>query len=92
MSASDSVGILVNTGSELEPSRSTPLSIVCHSSDGEDVPLVPEVAFDTNLDSPGINRESQPLLGGLEISYNSFPGKIFGDTYRNSNIVSLAHS
>lgn len=75
MSASESVGILVNTSSELEPSRSTPLSIVCHSSDGEDVPLVPEVAFDTNLDSPGINRESQPLLGGLEISYNSFPGK-----------------
>ncbi|XP_060517840.1 phosphatidylinositol 4-kinase type 2-alpha isoform X2 [Cylas formicarius] len=42
-------------------------------SESEDVPLVPEVTFDTNLDSPGLNRESQPLLGGLDVSYNQFP-------------------
>lgn len=75
MSASEALGILVNTAAVHEPpSRPAPLSVVCHSSDGEDVPLVPEVAFDGNLDSPGINRESQPLLGGIEVSYNHFPG------------------
>lgn len=54
------------------------LSVGCHCSDSstEDVRLVPEVVFQTKLDSPGINRESQPLLGGFDISYNQFPGKI----------------
>ncbi|XP_066143600.1 phosphatidylinositol 4-kinase type 2-beta [Euwallacea fornicatus] len=89
MSASEKVGILVNTGPELDRTpHPTPLSVVvCHSSDGEDVPLVPEVAFDTNLDSPGINRESQPLLGGLEVSYNQFP-----DDAEFSELVSQAEA
>lgn len=72
MSASETVPILVNSGSENEAHSA--LSIVC--SDGEDVPLVPEVIFEPALDSPGINRESQPLLGGLDVSYNQFPGII----------------
>lgn len=72
MSANATVHILINTsGSENEAPSA--LSIVC--SDGEDVPLVPEVIFESALDSPGINRESQPLLGGLDVSYNQFPGK-----------------
>lgn len=71
MSANETVPILINTsGSENEAHGA--LSIVC--SDGEDVPLVPEVVFESALDSPGINRESQPLLGGLDVSYNQFPG------------------
>lgn len=71
MSANETVPILINTsGSENEAHSA--LSIVC--SDGEDVPLVPEVVFESALDSPGINRESQPLLGGLDVSYNQFPG------------------
>ncbi|KAJ8934647.1 hypothetical protein NQ314_013246 [Rhamnusium bicolor] len=70
MSASETIPILVNTsGSENEAHGA--LSIVC--SDGEDVPLVPEVVFESALDSPGLNRESQPLLGGLDVSYNQFP-------------------
>lgn len=52
------------------------LSVGCHCSDSstEDVRLIPEVSFQTKLDSPGLNRESQPLLGGLDVSYNHFPG------------------
>lgn len=55
------------------------LSVGCHCSDSstEDVRLVPEVVFQTKLDSPGVNRESQPLLGGFDISYNQFPGLKF---------------
>lgn len=71
MSASETIPILVNTSGSENESRGA-LSIVC--SDGEDVPLVPEVAFEPALDSPGVNRESQPLLGGLDVSYNQFPG------------------
>ncbi|CAG9853751.1 unnamed protein product [Phyllotreta striolata] len=66
----ETVPILINTsGSEGEAHGA--LCIVC--SDSEDVPLVPEVVFDSTLDSPGFNRESQPLLGGLDVSYNQFP-------------------
>ncbi|XP_019867131.2 phosphatidylinositol 4-kinase type 2-alpha [Aethina tumida] len=71
MSASETVPILVNT-SVTENEVHSALS-VASCSDGEDVPLVPEVAFESALDSPGINRESQPLLGGLDVSYNQFP-------------------
>ncbi|XP_060517839.1 phosphatidylinositol 4-kinase type 2-alpha isoform X1 [Cylas formicarius] len=67
MSASESTAILVNTGVNESHGALT----IC--SESEDVPLVPEVTFDTNLDSPGLNRESQPLLGGLDVSYNQFP-------------------
>lgn len=71
MSANETVPIFINTsGSENEAHSA--LLIVC--SDAEDVPLVPEVAFESALDSPGINRESEPLLGGLDVSYNQFPG------------------
>lgn len=51
--------------------------VVSLSSSAEDICLVPEVGFEGNLDSPGVNRESQPLLGGrgdLEVSFNHFPG------------------
>ncbi|XP_065162864.1 phosphatidylinositol 4-kinase type 2-alpha isoform X2 [Atheta coriaria] len=42
--------------------------------------LIPEVVFSSVLDSPGINRESQPLLGPAEVSYNHFPDDpIFND-------------
>lgn len=74
MSASETVPILVNT-SVTENEVHSALS-VASCSDSEDVPLVPEVAFESALDSPGINRESQPLLGGLDVSYNQFPGKL----------------
>lgn len=72
MSANETVPILINTSGSENEARGA-LSLVC--SDGEDVPLVPEVVFESALDSPGINRESQPLLGGLDVSYNQFPGK-----------------
>lgn len=71
MSANETVPILINTGGSENEAHGA-LSIAC--SDGEDVPLVPEVVFESALDSPGINRESQPLLGGLDVSYNQFPG------------------
>lgn len=55
-------------------------------ANGEPLPLVPEVDFapnssadpQTTIDSPGIDRESQPLLGRLELdeTYNRFPGTI----------------
>ncbi|KOB73702.1 Phosphatidylinositol 4-kinase type-ii [Operophtera brumata] len=50
--------------------------VVSLSSSSEEICLVPEVGFEGNLDSPGVNRESQPLLGGrgdFEVSYNHFP-------------------
>lgn len=74
MSASETVPILVNT-SVSDNEAHCALSIVC--SDGEDVPLVPEIVFESALDSPGVNRESQPLLGGLDVSYNQFPGEAY---------------
>lgn len=65
-----------NSVSDNNSDVSCALSVGCHCSDSstEDVRLVPEVVFQTKLDSPAINRESQPLLGGFDISYNQFPG------------------
>lgn len=81
----ETVPILINTSSSDGETHGA-LSVVC--SDGEDVPLVPEVVFDSTLDSPGFNRESQPLLGGLDVSYNQFPGqnyyKSFIDIFINT--------
>lgn len=71
MSASETTPILINTAAENDVQSAL---TVCSDSSAEDVPLVPEVAFELALDSPGINRESQPLLGGLDVSYNQFPG------------------
>lgn len=51
--------------------------VVSLSSSSEEICLVPEVGFEGNVDSPGVNRESQPLLGGrgdFEVSFNHFPG------------------
>lgn len=51
--------------------------VVSLSSSSEEICLVPEVEFEGNVDSPGVNRESQPLLGGrgdFEVSFNHFPG------------------
>ncbi|CAH2054183.1 unnamed protein product, partial [Iphiclides podalirius] len=50
--------------------------VVSLSSSAEDICLVPEVGFEGNVDSPGLNRESQPLLSGrgdFEVSFNHFP-------------------
>lgn len=47
------------------------------SSSAEEICLVPEIGFEGAVDSPGLNRESQPLLGGrgdYEESFNNFPG------------------
>lgn len=52
--------------------------VISLSSSSEEICLVPEVGFEGNVDSPGVNRESQPLLGGrgdFEVSFNSFPGE-----------------
>lgn len=62
------------TGTSIENEAICALSVTCSDSSAEDVHLVPEVVFDSTLDSPGVNRESQPLLGGLDVSYNQFPG------------------
>ncbi|KAF2902514.1 hypothetical protein ILUMI_03676 [Ignelater luminosus] len=74
MSAGEAVPILVSTNSD---DRVLVHSVLGQSlasdSSAEDISLVPEVAFEPTLDSPGINRESQPLLGGLDVSYNQFP-------------------
>lgn len=71
MSANETVPILVSKINVSENEGHSALS-----GDTRDVilPLVPEVAFESALDSPGLNRESQPLLGGLDVSYNQFPG------------------
>lgn len=71
MSANETA-TLVNTCCENEVHGA--LSITGSDISAEDIPLVPEVIFDNTLDSPGLSRESQPLLGGLDVSYNSFPG------------------
>lgn len=85
MSANETVPILVNTSvvataTTAVESNEVALSITttcCSDSSAEDVRLVPEVVFDSALDSPAVNRESQPLLGGLDVSYNQFPGKYY---------------
>lgn len=63
----------------------TPQNPVPASNDTSEV--VPDVEFVTNpstdqpiaIDSPGIDRESQPLLGRLEldVTFNRFPGSSF---------------
>lgn len=75
MSASETAPILVNTNVD-ENEVNCALSVTCSDSSTEDVRLVPEVIFDPALDSPAVNRESQPLLGGLDVSYNQFPGTL----------------
>lgn len=50
--------------------------VISLSSSAEEIRLVPEIGFEGTVDSPGLSRESQPLLGGrgdYEDSYNSFP-------------------
>lgn len=74
MSANETVPILVST-SVGDTEVNCALSVTCSESSAEDIHLVPEVVFDSALDSPAVNRESQPLLGGLDVSYNQFPGK-----------------
>lgn len=52
--------------------------VVSLSSSAEEIYLVPEIGFEGNVDSPGLSRESQPLLGSrsdFEVSCNHFPGK-----------------
>ncbi|KAL4721686.1 hypothetical protein ACJJTC_004610 [Scirpophaga incertulas] len=50
--------------------------VVSLSGSSEEICLVPEIGFEGNVDSLGVNRESQPLLGGrgdFEVSFNQFP-------------------
>lgn len=75
MSACETAPILGNTSS-VENEVNCALSINCSDSSTEDIRSVPEVIFEPALDSPAVNRESQPLLGGLDVSYNHFPGKL----------------
>ncbi|KAK4880102.1 hypothetical protein RN001_008248 [Aquatica leii] len=74
MSAGETVPILVSTNLD---DRVLVHSVLNQSltsdSSAEDISLVPDIIFEPTLDSPGINRESQPLLGGIEVSYNQFP-------------------
>lgn len=51
-------------------------SVVSLSSSTEEICLVPDVDFEGTVDSSGVNREAQPLLGGrgdLDIAFNQFP-------------------
>lgn len=70
MSASEIVPILVNA-SVGETDLNCALSV--SESSTEDIHL-PDIAFEPALDSPRLNRESQPLLGGLDVSFNHFQG------------------
>lgn len=75
MSASEIVPILVSTATSVgEADSNCALSVVSESST-EDIHL-PDIAFEPTLDSPGLNRESQPLLGGLDVSFNHFQGAL----------------
>lgn len=77
-----------------KPSAATAPSddgVVSLSSSTEDICLVPEVGYEGTVDSPGVNRESQPLLGGrgdFEVSYNHFPGKFYIGFTTDSSTVS----
>lgn len=86
MSANETVPILVGSGKSgccadnseggaaaAAGGGNSALSVNCDSDREVILPLVPEVAFESALDSPGLSRESQPLLGGLDVSYNQFP-------------------
>lgn len=70
---SETVPILVNTG----VSGGANCVLTDSGDEDEDIRLVPEVSFEPALDSPNVNRESQPLLGGLDVSFNQFPGTCF---------------
>lgn len=89
MSASEIVPILVNTTSASGTTTTITTSVIIGApidtadtncalsvseSSTEDIHL-PDIAFEPALDSPGINRESQPLLGGLDVSFNNFQGE-----------------
>lgn len=78
---------IIPTGNLVETDALVDLSLTPTSTlpqDEEFPELLPDVAFIPNLncdqtiaiDSPGIDRESQPLLGRLDVdvSYNRFPG------------------
>lgn len=67
---SETVPILVDTSI-----CANEVNCALSDSSTEDIRLVPEVLFEPALDSPSVNRESQPLLGGLDVSFNQFPGK-----------------
>lgn len=56
-----------------------PPSLLCDTNDSlPEVEFAPNTSDDTNaiIDSTGIERESQPLLGRLEldVTFNRFPG------------------
>lgn len=78
-----------NTSALVETDALVDLSITsknCVPVNNESSELIPDVEFVPNLtneqpitiDSPGIDRESQPLLGRLEldVTFNRFPGSL----------------
>ncbi|KAF5277817.1 hypothetical protein FQR65_LT03798 [Abscondita terminalis] len=74
MSSGETVPILVSTNLDDRVLVHSALNqSLTSDSSAEDISLVPDIVFEPTLDSPGINRESQPLLGGIEVSYNQFP-------------------
>lgn len=66
----------------------------CFPVNDECSELVPEVEFVPNpgneqpiaIDSPGIDRESQPLLGRLEldVTFNRFAGSLLLNSYKGA--------
>lgn len=82
--ASETVPILVNTIS-VDCQVHNGLLSESEASSSEDIRLVPEIVFGPVVDSPGINRESEPLLGTLDVSYNNFPDDpVFNDLVANA--------
>lgn len=74
----DSGNNVVKVETIVDIDEKSAFSLVCSdisSSVEDNISLVPEVHFQVALDSSDCNRESQPLLGGLDVSYNQFPGK-----------------
>ncbi|XP_017785388.1 PREDICTED: phosphatidylinositol 4-kinase type 2-alpha isoform X2 [Nicrophorus vespilloides] len=89
MSATDAeiVPILVSTTVDCQVHCTSALR-ADEESDGsssDDIRLVPDVTFEPVPDSPGINRESQPLLGTIDVTYNHFPDDpLFNDLVSNA--------
>lgn len=82
MSGSETVAVLINTDNNTVAAddkntvdtESNLSALFVSESSTEDVTLVPDLSFEPKLDSPGVNGESQPLLGGFDVSYNQFQG------------------
>ena len=89
----------LSIGTKPSPSQILqPVSVTLSNEDTSE--LLPDVDFITNpgndqiiaIDSPGIDRESQPLLGRMEldVTFNRFAGT-FGDLSNNANIGTMQY-